>query len=510
MALQLVLKTKDKEILLGDSLSCGFITSILLGEIDINKLKLFKEIGIDLNELYEEIKDFNLSTDSENECLDAIEYFRNSNVMIGKLMAASCKEGNFIHIFAREFPEEFATKFKTLLIIACKYRNLYAIKFLLSIEEQFEKRNDFLQEIMLKKSQDIEMARIFASRMEISTLNKCLELSIKNGNIELVDFFLKCGAGSRKITTFKSLEFVKKLIDRGFEIERSNAMEEVVKCTDTNLMEFLYNFISPSNKDKEHLIKNGNMQFINFLLEKEKSTSQTFNDNSAYLSFAIMTNNYDFVKDLLERGFECPDIFEIRDTGINTFNLDIIKLLLDYGIVPNYMNVYRAASKKQYHLAKFLIEHGIFHSGLLNHALHFNNSPEEIDFVKYLIQKQIVSKETLLNDLLFLNNGQYLEIVGQHEFLSEEKFCETFRTSVNFLKYNTIKYLMKSKLFNPVKYEDVFINLCCRGNIDLIKEFLNYDLGSMKNRALKQVISVGQIDVMNLLIDNGADINSPE
>lgn len=220
----------------------------------------------------------------------------------------------------------------------------------------------------------------------------------------------------------------------------------------------------------------------------------------------------------------------IRDLLVGPTEQEVLNNLINNAITPNGL---RNLIKNYAETAYNLFSQGLNQISQTNKDIAFNESINQgnIDIVKLLIDDPLYSanisdeavicaayhgyidiKNSLLrnrNDITATNEAEIYE-----HFRSSQVLIESLGRLMNTCTNEQV--IEKANEFNlwhgisTNRKEDIFIEAVENGNSDLVSQLLDLGLNvrSNSNKAIKQSAYHGQIEMIKLLIDRGADLHA--
>jgi ankyrin repeat protein len=108
-----------------------------------------------------------------------------------------------------------------------------------------------------------------------------------------------------------------------------------------------------------------------------------------------------------------------------------------------------------------------------------------------------------------VKNGNYNTVLNILKTHTDVDYFVLFKNAVLAGKTEFVKCLLERNLITLNKETDFALSCAsCKGYTDMVELFLDYDYDANSCNALINASKNGHIDVVKLLIDNGADVNA--
>jgi len=231
--------------------------------------------------------------------------------------------------------------------------------------------------------------------------------------------------------------------------------------------------------------------------------------NNKNLEIAVDKGNIKGVKRLLDKG---ANIHIIKDYPLRHFsykgNLEMVKYLIERGADINAFNgesIIIASSNGYLDIVKYLVENGADIHEQSDQALTYAIQKNHLDIVKYLIGVGCGDKSYLYRN--FINAARKTEDTELIDYIEKHLNRQIKEGLLNKLEGPNEKEVRNA--LSKMNYETALEKSIEHGYVDFVKKYLKLiDIKVKdKDRLLFIAIDSNNIEIVKILIDNGADIN---
>ena len=449
--------------------------------INNNIMKFFIDSGIDIN-------------NNDNEAFYSA--FKNGNMNSMKFLLENGSKIN-----------------SNTLLDAIKFSKIEVIKFLIDNGANI---NDNIILYTFKYCKDINKIKFLLNQgVNINYNNGILFSSVCDfGDLNFIKYLLNRGANKGIFEGFaisiKKLKYdiSDYIFNNIFNLENTRKALILYSCKNNNISLFRYLITFNIQLNDEMLlfaIKNNNYEMVKGIINKGKN----ININNENILFAIKNNNYEMVKGIINKGKNINInneniLFAIIESELQ--NIDIFNLLIDNGMnINNNKALIESVKNNKDEITKYFVLNAI--------DINFNDSYLLIDAINY--NKLWLVRILVENDANIYNRNNlpikcamnhydifiYLasKIKNLNEIGNELLIIAAGSDNIQVLKYLVMKgFNIDDKALIQACIYNKLVNV-----IYLIDNGANAD----NENALYESLLKGHVDIIEYLIDNGADIN---
>jgi ankyrin repeat protein len=306
-------------------------------------------------------------------------------------------------------------------------------------------------------------------------------------------------------------EIIDMLIKKGASIKTKNLLEAAATKDNAELVEYL---LTKHKVDlSEHVILFISKITLHNYLKVLKYITPKLNRQlkSVALLGATRYNKIDMVEHLINNG-AVVNVFDNQAliVAINNENLKIVELLVNAGVdvnIPNNKPILTAIEEGSIEIILYLLDHGATKENLLETAL----KSKQLETVCYMLKNRIVEfnlTPKLFYNIIETNDELFIQEIIIEYNIDIHNYPDVLvnATSYRVLNIPLIHYLLDLNV--DVTYQDsqVLINILYFGNLDLVKLLIEKgaDPRTQNNMPLNIAQKFGFKSIVDYLISQGA------
>lgn len=246
-------------------------------------------------------------------------------------------------------------------------------------------------------------------------------------------------------------------------------------------------------------------QQIDEFLKKEGEFMKQYPNIDNFLYFAAKNKNHKVVKYVL-RLFNINDINPLLSSALEKRDYEIIKLIYELNLLPNNI-IYDAINSDNIELIKYLCSVNV----------NFNN---DYNVLRYIVKKKDISMVRLIHDMggnsgillryaIEFEKNEIVRWLCENKVLSTRGLCMTVQKN----NFDIVKMFCENGIDVNGNNGELIITSIRFGNIDILKYLLTNgaDINLCRDfdrNAIELACAAGRIDIVDILCEYGADINS--
>lgn len=389
------------------------------------------------------------------------------------------------------------------------YASVAEFKILMEVGIDLSKQ---INNIMLYRGASINNLDLvkFCVELGATNFNECLDSACMENYLEMVVYFLDIGADVTSIddnsVLYLEYDIAVILLKHNyiFPMDSLNVIfvREFSDGDDINKLMYIFNIIG--SFDYFFLLENKYIATSNCHIDKNgRIDSQQVDEyfEASNLEYVVSKNKLSHVKFVVEYAFDqlLPELNRLFIIAISNGHIDMVLYLLDLGADISFHNnlaILCAIFFGHCPMLKILIEYGMKLEDMLPHNLFmmgaYGSSIPEYQIIGYEI---LTTRNDIFRNNWFNFGSTYLDIfkllIDYNISAPDYKFIEVL--DIKYYNVNLFAYLIQN-------------NLDINTKLNIVIKNIPYCLKYLLERA----IVANFISVVELLLENGANVNIPE
>ena len=292
--------------------------------------------------------------------------------------------------------------------------------------------------------------------------------------------------------------------------DNENLIKLIGMYGNLNIIKNIYKYVDDKDELLEIAASNGNTDCISYLIENKvdiNSNVDNLETNNLPLLLSVINNYYDASKMLIENGAK----FTMNETSSSIDGID--------------NELAAAAINGNKDLIKLVMDNcGKIESDRVACAIINASIYDQEDAVEYMLKAGLdpnsenTGGDSIISNVAYYGDAKAVNLLLQYgadcEGSKLEKESDTNSPLLSAVQYgdaDSVLALLKAGA-NPNENEDILYNAINNNNYDILKALLenNIKVEDIKGRKPLSYASSFSTDIMKLLVEYGADINSDD